>query len=166
LYISRENYSNVFYENIKKEMEKKLVDPKNFFAMCENFFKRAIVDEGNFFNLLSSFATVKGKTIKKVFFEDLSYIDQISLVKNSDVIVSLQGSGLCNAIFADKESKIIEISHPFDDTKFRSLYNPTSVNVSENYINYIKTGNWYSLLYNDWKSEAVQILDDEKIIKK
>ena len=106
----------------------------------------------------------RGKQIKKVFFEELNYIDQVSLVKNSNTIISLQGSGLCNVLFADKESKIIEICHPFDDSKFRQLYNPISIDEPEKHVNYMKSGNWYSMLYNDWKYESVETLENEEII--
>lgn len=164
LYISRENYSKNFYESFQELLKQENVSPQDFYNKCEIFYKRTILDEDQFFNMLEAFAKKRKKTVKKVFFEELSYIEQISLVKNSDIIVSIQGSGLCNAIFADKNAKIIEIAHPFDDSKFRNLYNPISVDTEEKYINYIKIANWYTLLYADWKFESIEIMQNEKII--
>lgn len=164
LYISRENYSNKFDENFKRMLEQETVNPKNFFNTCKTYLDRAILDESKFLDILKTYFNKKEKQIKKVFFEELSYIDQISLIQNCDVVVSLQGSGLCNSIFADKKTKIIEIAHPFDDQKFRNLFNPISVNNPEKYLNYIKSGNWYSIMQADWKDLSVQILNNEQII--
>ena len=164
LYISRENYSNSFYQSLQKTLEEETVNPKNFFIQCQTYFNRTILDEDKLIDLLKASLQKRGKQIKKVFFEELNYIDQISLVKNSNTIISLQGSGLCNVLFADKESKIIEICHPFDDSKFRHFYNPISIDEPEKHVNYMKSGNWYSMLYNDWKYESVETLENEEII--
>lgn len=164
LYISRENYSNNFDENFKKTLEQKTVNPKNFFNTCKIYFNRTILDENLFIDLLKEICNKKEKQIKKVFFEELSYIDQISLIQNSEVIVSLQGSGLCNCIFADKKTKIIEIAHPFDDDKFRSLFNPTSVNISKKHLNYVKSANWHTITQDNWKHLSIEMLNSKQII--
>lgn len=164
LYISRENYSNKFNENFKTMLEKETVNPKDFFTTCKTYFDRTILDESKFIDLLKSTFNKRKKQIKKVFFEELSYIDQISLVQNSNIVVSLQGSGLCNAIFADKKAKIIEIAHPFDDQKFRGFFNPITVNIPEKYLNYIKSANWYTIVQADWKDLSVEVMNNEQII--
>lgn len=164
LYISRENYSNKFNENFQKMLEKETVNPKDFLTTCKSYFDRTILDEDKFIYLLNSTFDKKNKQIKKVFFEELSYIDQISLIQNSNIIISLQGSGLCNAIFADKKTKIIEIAHPFDDEKFRGFFNPITVNKPEKYLNYVKSGNWYSIIQVDWKQLSLEVMSNEQII--
>jgi len=164
LYISRENYSNKFNEDFKKMLEQETINPKDFLNTCKTYFDRTILDENKFIDLLKTTFNKKEKQIKKVFFEELSYIEQISLIQNSNIIISLQGSGLCNAIFADKKTKIIEIAHPFDDQKFRIFFNPTRVNTLDKYLNYIKTGNWYTIIQADWKDLSVEILNNEQII--
>jgi hypothetical protein len=164
LYISRENYSNKFNEDFEKTLEEETVNPKNFFNTCKTYFNRTILDETKFIDLLKIYFNKKEKQIKKVFFEELSYINQISLIQNSDVVISLQGSGLCNAIFADKKTKIIEIAHPFDDQKFRELFNPVSVDTPEKHLNYIKSANWYTIMQADWKDLSVEVMNNKQII--
>ena len=164
LYISRENYSNKSNEDFKQMLEQETINPKDFISTCKTYFDRTILDENKFIDLLKTTFNKKEEQIKKVFFEELSYIEQISLIQNSNIIISLQGSGLCNAIFADKKTKIIEIAHPFDDEKFRIFFNPTRVNTPKKYLNYIKTGNWHTIIQADWKDLSVQILNNEEII--
>lgn len=164
LYISRETYSNKFNEDFKKMLEKETINPKDFFSTCKTYFDRTTLDENKFIDFLKTTFNKKEKQIKKVFFEELSYIEQISLIQNSNIIISLQGSGLCNAIFADKKTKIIEIAQPFDDQKFRGFFNPICINESEKYLNYIKTGNWYTIIQADWKDLSIQVLNNENII--
>lgn len=164
LYISRENYSNKFNEDFKQMLEQETINPKDFLSTCKTYFDRTILDENKFIDFLKTTFNKKEKQIKKVFFEELSYIEQISLIQNSNIIISLQGSGLCNAIFADKKTKIIEIAQPFDDQKFRIFFNPTRVNTLERYLNYIKTGNWYTIIQADWKDLSIEVLNNENII--
>jgi capsular polysaccharide biosynthesis protein len=44
-----------------------------------------------------------------VLLEDMKWRDQISLFRNADVIVGLAGSGLHNALFSNRESRLASV---------------------------------------------------------
>jgi len=48
--------------------------------------------------------------IKRVYLEDLSFIEQISLIKSSKLIIGFHGAGLANIVWVDHPVKIFEIT--------------------------------------------------------
>lgn len=52
----------------------------------------------------------KGLNIRKVYLEDLSFTDQISLVKSSKLVIGFHGAGLANIVWIDHPIKIFEIT--------------------------------------------------------
>ena len=49
-------------------------------------------------------------SFKVVYLEELSLIEQISLVKNARVLAGFHGAGLANIVWNTKKCKVIEIS--------------------------------------------------------
>ena len=64
----------------------------------------------NFFNLdeTENFL-IKQMNFSKVYLEDLSIIEQISIFNNANYIIGIHGAGLSNIVFCNKKVKIFEI---------------------------------------------------------
>lgn len=48
---------------------------------------------------------------EKIFFEDLSPLEQVSIMQNAEVMVSYHGAGFANMIFANPNTHVIEIGN-------------------------------------------------------
>lgn len=56
-----------------------------------------------------------------VFFEELSLMDQISIIKNAQVIAGFHGAGLANIVWSKHKCKVIEISESRITSHFEHL---------------------------------------------
>ena len=64
----------------------------------------------NFFNLdeIENFL-ISQMNFTKIYLEDLSIIEQISIFNNAKYIIGIHGAGLSNIVFCNKKVKIFEI---------------------------------------------------------
>ena len=68
---------------------------------------------------LEKFVTEKGFT--SVYMEDYSFLEQISIMKNAKLVMSLHGAGLANTMFIKNNGAIIELSPKIKDKKLFRL---------------------------------------------
>lgn len=112
-------------------------------------------------NLLNEnilFERLKEHDFKIVFFEDMTYHDQINLSLNAKILIGYHGAGMINLLFMNMNSFVIEIanklfSHPLHEVFCKSLkikYKKFICNL--NYKNY------------DGKCDVNEILDYVKKI--
>ena len=85
-----------------------------------------------------------------IFFEELSLIEQISTVKNAQVIAGFHGAGLANIVWSKNKFKVIEISESRITSHFQHIASICKhefrfVKASE-LVNYSKN-DFYSLIY-------------------
>lgn len=70
--------------------------------------KRKIINEEEIWQYLESIG------YKIAIMENIPFIDQVKLMSNAKILVSLHGSGLTNALFMPLGAKVLEIRHPLD----------------------------------------------------
>lgn len=105
-----ESFNNV--DNfIKRLLEKKIIKKKK----KENYYIKRLVDKGyrnrSIFNEKKLIDTLKEKDFKIIYFDNMSAIEQIELMVNSNIVISVFGSNLTNTIFKKRGEAVIEF-HP------------------------------------------------------
>ena len=70
-------------------------------------------------------------TLRVVHFENMTFEDQVSSLRATNVLISMHGAGLSNIIFLQPGSTVIEILHPLLKAPF---YRFLSLYASVNYI--------------------------------
>ncbi|MDA9592255.1 glycosyltransferase family 61 protein [Candidatus Actinomarina sp.] len=115
--------------------------------------KRDFINEQKVYGLLQKFG------FKKIYCEDLGFIQQIKTFQNCTELVSIHGAGMVNQMFMPSSSKIIEIrtENNSSDNAFFSLAN--FFNHKYFYLNskYISTNNMTNL-YDISTSELEKLL--------
>jgi len=56
-----------------------------------------------------------------VYLEDLSFIDQVSLIKSTNIVVGFHGAGLANIVWLNSNAKVIEISETRKTSHFEHI---------------------------------------------
>jgi len=85
---------------------------KKIFISRQNAPYRKIINEDEIF------AKFKELGFKRYILENLSFLDQVSLFNNANIIVGAHGAGLTNLIFAKQKIPVIEIFQEREDDTF------------------------------------------------
>jgi len=131
-----------FSKNIKPKS-----DNKNIFISRKNRLKDI---EGRGIQYIDEIELLFARnSFKIVFLEELSLIDQISTVKNAQVIAGFHGAGLANIVWSKDKYKVIEISESRITSHFQHIasickHEYRFVKASE-LVNYSKN-DFYSLI--------------------
>jgi capsular polysaccharide biosynthesis protein len=131
----RQEIFNIYSEILKK-IPKNTSLPKNIYISRRSWIhgdntnlgtnyttRRKLVNEDELVEFLLSIGYTE------VFTENLSTIEKIQLFQNAESIVGPIGGGLCNVLFAKKETKLLTIVSPyFLDINYRFLFCLEKVN--------------------------------------
>lgn len=77
----------------------------------ENAKYRKIQNEKNVIQLLKEF------NFTIVDFDVMSFVDQVSILRNAKILVTLHGAAMANTIFMSPNSKVLELMHEFKSEK-------------------------------------------------
>lgn len=115
-YASSINYfkDNILLRKSIKDLNKNIIKK---FKLKSNKYKftlisrkkstRGLDNEDELFKMLKKF------NFQRIYFEDLSFLEQIKVCYNSKIVVGVQGSGLANLIFMKKNSHLVHLSNVF-----------------------------------------------------
>jgi capsular polysaccharide biosynthesis protein len=104
--------------NFSKDIKPKLTN-KNIFISRKNRLKDI---ESRGLQYINEIELLFAKnSFEVVFLEDLSLIDQISIVKNAHIIAGFHGAGLANMVWSKNKYKVIEISESRVTSHFEHL---------------------------------------------
>jgi hypothetical protein len=113
-YVSSLNYyrDNIILRNcildLKNSIKKKI-------NLKSNKYRYSLISRKNVTRGLENedelFLMLKKYKFKRFFFENLSFLEQIKICYNSEIIVGVQGSGLANLIFMKKNSNLVHLSN-------------------------------------------------------
>ena len=79
--------------------------PRIFVSRAKSSSRR-IINEEAIYSVLAEYG------FERVYTEDLSFVQQISIFHNAEVVCGPHGAGLANAFFCRPGTKLIEIFHP------------------------------------------------------
>ncbi|MFB6225378.1 MAG: DUF563 domain-containing protein, partial [Candidatus Paceibacteria bacterium] len=82
------------------------------------YISRQRQDSRDISNYEELYSWLKQNNIKPVYFEDLSYEDEVRLMQSVDLIIAPHGAGLTSMIYTD-DTKVVEL---FPEGIFRSTY--------------------------------------------
>jgi len=146
---------NQIYLNCINELKNKIKIKKNklvkYSIISRNKTSRVLLNEKQLFKKLKKYG------FKLYNFDNMSQIEQISVMKNSKIVIGYHGSNLTNILFMKKNSNIIEISNKYLQNP---CYKILSNNIQNNYFNSI-TGKSYKNL-----DGICNIAEIEEIVKK
>ena len=105
-----ENVRNIFLSKLEKEIIN--VSPiKRIYVSRKKANRRKIVNEEEVECFL------KNEGFESICFEDYSIFDQVFLMQNVDVLVSMHGAGLTNTLFMQPKSALLELTPLLEDEK-------------------------------------------------
>lgn len=139
-----------FLQQIKPVLSKVKNYSQRIFISRKKAHWRRVINENEVFVALQKLGFVR------IFLEDLSIFDQISLMENAQFIVSTHGAGLTNLAFCKPNTSVLEIfpggafTTPFEESDEFSLYAR---------ISKFRGVNHYYLLGRACKSEFVNSWD-------
>jgi hypothetical protein len=111
-YISGLNHYNK-NSTLKKTILNLKNSIKNKFLLNSKKYKYSIISRNrssrNLHNENILFQRLKKYGFRRFYFEELSYLEQIKICYNSQIVIGYQGSGLANVIFMKKNSNLIQV---------------------------------------------------------
>ena len=155
LYIKiRNNYKYLLEDTI--DINKKIYISRKYNSNVKthkNISARHIINEDEFYEKV-----LKSNGFQFICMEDINILEQIKLFTNAKCRITPHGSSLTYSLFANKESKIIEIMPKVNDKNFFSdickvieipymLY--SDVNIIDNYLNMEININHFNIIHFD-----------------
>lgn len=113
-YISSLNYykDNVVLRNCIFNLKKAI---NKIYNLESNRYRYTLISRKNVTRGLQNedelYLMLKKYKFKRFFFENLSFLDQIKICHNSEIIIGVQGSGLANLIFMKKGTNLLHLSN-------------------------------------------------------
>ena len=134
-------YSNVFYKEnvdlVRANFIKESTDStknRRVYATRKTALRRSLINESELIVLLEK------NNYEVVDFSELSFSEQINLMKNSESLISVNGVGLANMIWKPSGSAVIELNYKIENTDPRISYWRLSRACDHRY--YIIFGGW------------------------
>ena len=87
-------------------------EKKKVFISREKATYRKIINEDELFTILAS------KGFEKYHLEEMSFLEQVELFHNAEIIVAAHGAGLTNILFSEPGTKVYEIFQEHEDDAF------------------------------------------------
>lgn len=113
---------------------------KNFLKKKKiTFFKKIYIDRRpkkidkygrSIINNIEVKSFLEKKGFKSIYLEDYSFLDQVNIFSNAQIIVGLHGAGFANIVFCKRKTAIIEIMSITTNNQIKNLANQNNLNYS------------------------------------
>jgi len=111
------NYNEEIFNNVRIHLLKNIKSNLNIFKPEQNtkvYISRAKAQKRKITNEDEVITLVKKYGFVVVYFEDLSWLEQVRFMVNSEYLISIHGAGLTNMLFMKESSKILELRNKGD----------------------------------------------------
>lgn len=126
------NYIENITLTINKIVNFKKISPKKIIYISRTKAKyRKIVNEEEIIKILNKY------DIEIHNFDNISWINQIRIAKQTKLIISIHGAALTNILFMNKKQKILEIRHP--DSNVQNCYFSLASALNHEYFYFLGT---------------------------
>ena len=114
----------IFLQELFNELRKVSEKKSRLFVSRSRAATRRLINENEIYSVLAEM------NFKKVFLEELSFDEQVSLFTNAETIISPHGAGLANLVFCSPRTVVIEL---FPNASESSIYSDIADLVGLNY---------------------------------
>ena len=154
------NYNKLLINNLRSKLllNKKINRQKKIYISREKAHSRKIMNEKEVIRLLESF------DFEIHCFENYSFLDQIDLIAQSKILVSIHGAGLTNMLFLGESNKVLEFRVKNDNHNNCYFSLASDLNI-DYYYQLCKGDNTYTQIANiqvDLEELKTNLIDMEK----